>query len=153
MSPTDVWAVGQYYDASRTYALIEHWDGLTWTVVPSPTPPGEVNVSLSSVSTAAPNDVWAVGVFLPVGGTEAGVFENQLIEHWNGHRWGLVSPPGPEGELMGVSATSSDDAWAVGKFPNTLEHWDGVSWTASDSPPGQLADIAGTSSSDLWAGR
>jgi hypothetical protein len=35
----DVWAVGNAFGApGSTVTLIEHWNGQTWRVVPSPTP-------------------------------------------------------------------------------------------------------------------
>ena len=34
ISPTDVWAVGGYNFNGRT--LTEHWDGTSWSVIPSP---------------------------------------------------------------------------------------------------------------------
>lgn len=39
VSPNDVWAVGEVFDvpANSGRALIEHWDGRRWRVVPSPT--------------------------------------------------------------------------------------------------------------------
>src|SRR5205085_9470439 len=38
VSATDVWAVGQYRDASTgsDHTLIEHWNGSQWSVVSSP---------------------------------------------------------------------------------------------------------------------
>src|SRR5437870_2569475 len=42
-SPNDVWAVGYHSDSIyggcdtlECYTLIEHWDGMQWSVVPSP---------------------------------------------------------------------------------------------------------------------
>ena len=34
----DVWAVGSLGDSTGSYSLTEHWDGHTWTIVPSPNP-------------------------------------------------------------------------------------------------------------------
>ena len=61
----DVWAVG-YYDG---LILIEHWDGMTWRIVPGPG-----FGRLYGVAAAAVNDVWAVG-------SQAG---NSLIERYTG---------------------------------------------------------------------
>src|SRR3954454_19060342 len=35
-APNDIRAVGAYYDGTRSRTLTEHWNGTTWTVVPSP---------------------------------------------------------------------------------------------------------------------
>ena len=36
VSATDLWAAGEYHNGSVYQTLIEHWDGTTWSVVPSP---------------------------------------------------------------------------------------------------------------------
>src|SRR5205823_7288175 len=47
-SPNDVWAVGRHHDGYlRT--LVEHWDGSSWHVVPSPDATNDGNI-LSGVS-------------------------------------------------------------------------------------------------------
>ena len=48
LSPCNAWAVGNY-DPGQT--LITHWDGASWTQVPSPDPGTQ----------ARPSSVWAVG--------------------------------------------------------------------------------------------
>src|SRR5438128_3973083 len=65
LSADDVWAVG---------AHVIHWDGVSWTVLPSP------NISNSSIHTlasAGPADVWIAGAST----------RDWLIEHWDGNRW------------------------------------------------------------------
>lgn len=43
-APNDIWAVGSYQLSSNQDAtLIEHWDGSSWAVVPSPNPPGSTS--------------------------------------------------------------------------------------------------------------
>src|SRR5438046_2556043 len=59
--PRNVWAVG--FAGTTTLeqrSLIEHWDGASWNVVPSPGVDGEENF-LHAVSAASSNEVWAVG--------------------------------------------------------------------------------------------
>lgn len=36
LSGSDAWAVGVSHDAGPDQTLIEHWDGSSWSVVPSP---------------------------------------------------------------------------------------------------------------------
>src|SRR6185437_10212589 len=51
LSACDAWAVGSDSDDSRSTtekSLIEHWDGTSWTVVPSPDP-GSAKNELASV--------------------------------------------------------------------------------------------------------
>jgi hypothetical protein len=76
--------------------------------------------------------------------------------------WRVVpSPALAGGELIGVSALSSTDAWAVGSravggvFSTLAEHWDGTRWQEVPiSGPGnfnELRAVAIVTSSDAWA--
>jgi hypothetical protein len=89
-SPTDVWAVGESYNA-LTYTsatLIEHYNGTKWSIVPSPSP-GK-NAGLSGVTTSnASNDVWAVG-----SDTNPSTGLSQTLTlNWNGNAWVTVPSP------------------------------------------------------------
>jgi hypothetical protein len=130
IAPNDVWAVGSYgpeFGPQRT--LIEHWDGVKWSVVSSPSP-GIANYYLNGVTAVSANDVWAVGI-----GNSA------LIEHWNGTSWSIISNPG-SGTLNGVAAVSVNNVWAVGYNGSStggpastlIEHWNGTSWSIVSSP-------------------
>jgi hypothetical protein len=152
----NVWAAG----STSAGTLIEHWDGQTWTVVPSRNRPRERN-DLADISAAATNDVWAVGVSHAMDDSSA----SSLIEHWQGNRWRIVPSPDPQiyTALSGVDARASDDAWAVGYAVESSGvghtvalHWDGLGWTAVPTPsPGlydnSLADVATLAADDAWA--
>jgi hypothetical protein len=88
-SPTDVWAVGdQGVTDSSSSTLIEHWNGTKWSIVPSPSPGS--NGDLTGVTTSnASNDVWAVGSDEPAGTTQA----QTLTLNWNGTAWVTVASP------------------------------------------------------------
>lgn len=62
ISSSDVWIVGGIYATSgqSPEPLTLHWDGATWTIVPSPSI-GAVGTVLLGVAASASNDVWAVG--------------------------------------------------------------------------------------------
>jgi hypothetical protein len=110
-SASDAWAVGGYNTGGMNKTLIEHWDGHTWTLVPSPNP-GTDNFLLSVAATST-RDAWAVGSRF-----KSTTGERTLILHWNGTAWKLVPSPSP-GEpsgLAGVAATSPTNVWAVGNF-------------------------------------
>jgi hypothetical protein len=118
-SPDDVWAVGisGVYTGgfgSIAQTLIEHWDGQTWSIIPSPNPgvPGLGQGNwLYGVSGSAADEVWAVG--LSATATEDG--QQALIAHWDGTGWSAT--PGEKGRrdaLVGVEAVSTADVWAVG---------------------------------------
>ena len=60
VGPEDVWAMGQQVGASGPdQALIEHWDGRQWSVVPS-AGHGTASAMLFSITTGD-GGVWAVG--------------------------------------------------------------------------------------------
>ncbi len=158
LTPNDAWAVGHSTVAGpfpRTLAL--HWDGVSWSVVPTPSP-GNAD-ALFAVNGTSSRDVWAVGTW------DGATRTKTLIEHWDGNLWS-VSPsqnPGPGNNfLYDVEALTARDAWAVGArddgsgFGQTLlQHWDGVSWQVVDSPNvgtnNGLVSIAAVSPRDVWA--
>ena len=157
-SSNDVWAVGDIVSTSTGAAqtFIEHFDGKRWAVVPSPDASTQSNL-LDGVTAISATDAWAVGDFL----NASGVFQT-LTEHWDGTSWSIVtSPAGPglQNGLLGATAVSSSDVWAVGDSGSgtLIEQWDGTSWTVvpSPSPAGTLANplfgVAAVSATDIWA--
>jgi hypothetical protein len=159
VSANDVWAVGIYSGTGTTayQTLIEHWDGSTWAVVPSPNV-GPGRNELFGVAAAAANDVWAVGHSANLGE------ELTLIEHWDGSNWTVVPSPAPgfASALSGVAVVSANDIWAVGSYTSgsvnqTLtEHWTGSAWAVVASPsPGSntnlLWAVAAVATNDVWA--
>ena len=63
LSSTDVWAVGQlerFAGTDYNHALVEHWDGTSWMVIPTPHPSMAISI-LFGVAALSSNDVWAVG--------------------------------------------------------------------------------------------
>ena len=115
-APDDVWAVGDVWDPTPA-ALLLHWDGTQWAIVPGAAlPPG--SVELDGAAALAPDDAWAVGF------DSAGA----LTEHWDGTQWSVV-PAAGAGQLYAVAGVASDDVWAVGFGGNGLiEHWNGLAW-------------------------
>jgi hypothetical protein len=159
VSSNDVWAVGYSYDYDCglcAQTLIQHWDGQSWSIVPSPNP-GWSN-QLYGVSARAANDIWAVGDQWLDWSAKV-----PLILHYNGVAWQVVNyPPVSFGELNSVSALAENDVWAVGVSgvistgiaPLAL-HWDGTSWTAVPVPNEAdyvaLYSVSGVASNDVWA--
>jgi hypothetical protein len=110
----DVWTVGWSGSLSdvitHSRALIEHWNGRRWTVVPSPSVGLPIAI-LRGLAAGSTDDVWAVG---EQEGPSAGS-ERALIEHWNGRSWSVVPVPEPPGSsLAAVASVSRHDVWAVG---------------------------------------
>jgi hypothetical protein len=158
-SHTQAWAVGQTRVAASGdgfEALIEEWNGSTWSVVPG-APASASASSLNGVSGSGPGDIWAVG-------QNAGT---SFIEHWNGQSWSHVASPAgepPDGQLNAVSADSPADAWAGGSAMNAndqvvplIEHWNGTQWSVSPNAIGagsgrsEILSIAAISPADVWA--
>lgn len=61
LGPDDVWAAGWYLDSQNLVGrtLVEHWNGSSWSIVPSQDP--DTEDTFSGIAAAAPDDVWAVG--------------------------------------------------------------------------------------------
>jgi WD40 repeat protein len=160
VSASDIWAVGRYINDSGLQALIEHWDGTSWQVVPSPNVGSDDNF-LHSVAAVSASDIWAVGRH---GSSRSQTFQT-LIEHWDGISWQVVPSPnvGLDGAwLQGLAVVSATDIWAVGAYTHSggvqalIEHWDGISWQVVLSPNvgsghNSLHSVAAVSASDIWA--
>lgn len=149
IAPNDMWAVGSYIPASSNTAqpLAEHFNGTSWSVVPTP---ANANGQLLAVSAVSSNNVWAVG--------SNGSTNTALIEHWNGTSWSIVPTPAQPGTgwLNSVTAISANDVWAVGFAAghNLIEHFNGTSWSVVSAPAPRNSDlfsVSGTSSNDVWA--
>lgn len=140
-SPKNVWAVGTYcgpdcITSPATNTLFEHWNGKSWTQVPSPNP-ASYNY-LYGVSADSPTDAWAAGFY-----QNSGVGWAAFALHWNGTSWTQVPNPNPTASnfFSGVSAYSPSDVWAAGGDVNSMshqqtliEHWDGATWSQVPCP-------------------
>jgi hypothetical protein len=145
------WAVGEYGTKQGGEAtLLAHWNGTTWTQVPTPNPAGLAGSNgFSAVAATSSTNAWAVG----------GDTKGPLILHWNGTAWKQV--PSPSGALFGVAATSSTNAWVVGTYLHgtinsaLILHWNGATWTKVATPSSRagmnLTAVTATSSSNAWA--
>jgi hypothetical protein len=181
VSGSDCWAVGTVVGAGGggdpTAALIENWNGVSWSMVPSPAPtgPGVVGAFLQGVSCASAFSCVAVGYSTD----DTGANLHTVIEQWNGSAWSLVAAAATGqafDQLNQVQCLAADDCWAVGNAgptqqnPNFLpiypgaagdqgiiEHWDGSSWslTPSVNEPspdgGYLNGISCVDADDCWA--
>lgn len=160
VSDSDCWAVG-YHNYSNNLTLVEHWDGMQWSVVGSPNS-GNTSSSLSGVTCNSQSDCWAVGYYY------SGGYPQTLIEHWNGVEWSITPSPNASAgsnSLVSVTCASPIDCWAVGGWaafgfgPRTQTltvHWNGVSWTILPSPNVGTQDtyirsVSCASGDDCWA--
>lgn len=159
----DVWAVGHSTipigpDRDQ-FTTAMHWDGLRWSIVPSPSPgpaPGLITCQLWALDGVASNDLWAAGTYkIQVPGGWVG--QQVFAMHWDGSSWtvppGLPLPntsigAGVSGSrVLGVKAIFANDVWFVGDWldvvssssgqtirPGLLTHWDGSSFTQFNQP-------------------
>ena len=119
VSSTNAWAVGEDIGATSApggSTLIEHWNGTSWSIVPSPTPGADPG--LTAVAARGSSDVYAVGDNLPSinGGTVQG-----LILRWNGSTWSADTNPaqGSYSPLYAAATTAGGShEWAVGTISN-----------------------------------
>jgi hypothetical protein len=163
LSACNAWTVGTAIDASNVqHSLIEHWDGSSWKIIPSPDP-GTANNVLLGIRAASPTNIWAVGEY-DNGSTATGSADHALILHWNGTAWARQNTPSlgsASGQLFGVRAVSGSEAWAVGQtFAGSTQrslvlHFTGGKWRQVKIPHFSKADslssVAGTSARDMWA--
>ena|SRR5215469_11046920 len=140
-SPANAWAVGEYYTGTTNRALILHWNGRRWRQVHSPNP--GPSAGLSAVAATSATSAWSVG---------------SLIEHWNGTAWRRVPSPVRAMRLLGVTAPSARNAWAVGQTTAgtpLILHWNGTAWRRVPSPvrasDSTLVSVAALSPRDAWA--
>jgi hypothetical protein len=167
----DAWAVGTRFGGGvgatpAGLTLIEHWDGTTWSIVPSPNPaegtPGDDDV-LDAIAGTGPTDLWAVG---------SDVIEEDntiqlLFEHWNGTTWTAVASPTPAGSFQfasSITAVAADDVWVVGSdktdgSATLAAHWNGTTWsivptpdlTGHGDPQNDLTGVSAAGANDVWA--
>lgn len=161
VSPTSAWLVGSSLPnsgGSVSTAFIQHWDGTSWTVAPSPALPS--NSQLVAVNALSASNVWAVGQTTAASGAT-----KTVTEHYDGTSWTLVpSPtPGTSAQLTGVSITSTGVVASGYYFPSGASQQTlllrldstGTSWTQIPTPTlggisPQLLAIDGTSG-NYWA--
>jgi hypothetical protein len=166
----NVWAVG-YQPATNgaVLTLVEHWNGTSWSVVPSPQLSSTGSV-LTSVAAVSPSDIWAVGDSVDAPTTSV----QTLVEHYDGRTWKVIASPNPlpkafldQNVLVSVHAVSASNVWAVGhqqdfglqRTLTLIEHWNGTSWTVVASPndsvvtgsTNRLKAVTGFSGSNLYA--
>jgi hypothetical protein len=174
-APQDVWAVGGLLNYGAVGGtppperpLILHWDGTTWSVVPSARPADASAVELDGVAASTSHDVWAVGR------QDAGSAHllQPLIEHWDGAVSQVVASPMPSGAttgtLSGVARISgTQQLWAVGQWSHysvptlpqpLMEQWNGTTWQVVTSPAlptgahgGAWNGVVALAATDAWA--
>lgn len=168
LSTDDVWAVGFTLATSQSNGqqLIEHWDGIQWSIVKIPGVAQQLkgrSTILSRLVALSANNIWGIGT-----STDRSGHSTTLTEQWTGTTWKIVPSPNPGSminALHSAVAISANDIWAVGYFANSnsnltgqtlIEHWDGRQWSIVPSPkvgaPSAVLHAAtALSTKDVWA--
>jgi hypothetical protein len=110
-------ASGSYTTASGASApLAERWNGSTWTIKPTPLPPGADGGVLSGVWCVSAASCTAVGWSAGIGTSGASF---ALAEYWNGKTWTVQATASPAGHkaLEAVACTAQRACTAVGITP------------------------------------
>jgi hypothetical protein len=154
VSPTNAWAVGEYFKGSDFRTLVLHWNGSSWRQITdkNANPAGQ----LDTVAVAG-GDLWT-------GGARDFLLKSVLVTHTASGWQHTSAPAGFEGVFNGIAATSASDVWGVAggatgdgqSTATVILHWDGSSWqqVASPSPGsngGTFTGVAATSAGNAWA--
>lgn len=127
LAPNDVWAVGFSTPVAppkqaATVTLIEHFDGTSWAVVPSPNVgPNSANQSnrLLGLTGNSADDIWAFGSYFAADGSG---HQMTLLLHWDGTSWTVASSPSPTKDgfpcdlLWAGVVSSPGDVWILGSM-------------------------------------
>jgi hypothetical protein len=164
-SPTDIWSVGSLLpgpNQTRVHTLAVHYNGKSWTRVPTPDVGTEANW-LYGVAALPDGTAWATGTYT----LASGYTDDALTMHWNGSEWTVVpaaNPGAAENMLYSTTGVSDSDVWAVGTYGDSegffhplIEHWDGHAWSAvpifgvPSRVDGILTEVTSSPSEGVWA--
>ena len=117
LAPDNAWAVGYSTPGlagqSATLTLILHWDGTTWSIVPSPNVGPNTNRLLGITANSA-DDIYAFGSNFTADGSGN---QMTLLLHWDGTSWTIVPSPNPtKGNFL-------DDLLFAGVVPSPGNIW------------------------------
>jgi hypothetical protein len=125
--------------------LIEHWNGHEWSIMHAPRPAGATLTGLADIACPRPISCFAVGWY---GVSSPPSQTRTLVEHWNGHRWSVLTSPTPR--LMtslgftAVACPQPISCFGVGSTATAsmVEHWNGHAWSIMKTPPShKISDL------------
>ena len=159
-SRNSAWAVGGYGNRQGgsfpLRALVEHWDGHKWSVMPSPDP-GVTQNGLIDAIAESPDAFWTLAALDS---------SDVVVEHWDGTAWHTYRLKGFTSYTATMTLTGSDDVWVVGEGRHGDQydlgservrymHWDGHTWSVIPAPKvngrAQIHAIVPSSPLDVWA--
>lgn len=150
---------------------------LTWSELPTASPPGATHCLLRDLKAFAPNDVWAAGnALVPQNGNQD---EVTVAMHFDGVSWSRIPSPSPAPTglstclLWAIDGVSSNDLWVAGSYRRQVNggwvgqqvfamQWNGSGWTVPASLPlpatslgagvtgASIYDLAAIAGNDVW---
>jgi carboxypeptidase family protein len=121
-APSDVWAVG----TNNVGTVVAHWDGTTWSDVPSPDPGS--GGFLNEIAATAPNQFWAVGSYF-----DRQFNERTLVEQ---------SPSTTQGSLVGDTSFAQATITWIGPQNGSTQTDSFGHYDAAGLPAGRYNVIA-----------
>lgn len=139
-APDDVWAVGTRervvdpndpYNGHRADGLVAHWDGVTWTEVPTPftgLTANDVAAEFKSVDGTSTTDVWALAVKYTY--INQSIYHQLVPEHWDGSSWTTIGglEAGGTGELSVGTDQQKDQVWELAEVGTAIHACSGPIW-------------------------
>lgn len=143
LAANNIWVAGSMKDPQTNYGrgLIEHWDGVQWSVSRA-VPYGQQSY-LTGIAAVSAADVYAVGYYYDTSPRHTIL---PLLEHWNGTQWSVLASPALSdsyiSQFNAVAAMAANDIWVVGSVVSKadgitrtlLEQWNGRQWNVFSTP-------------------
>ena len=156
VTATDCFAVGYitFTSANGYTSRAARWDGMRWTVQPSPPTPVPQFNGLNGVSCTSESSCTAVGDDSSPGSGTSPLVQTTIAEQWNGTSWTIQPTMNQTGAndtvLAAVSCPSATSCIAVGWYQPAIassngpsgtgepipfsEGWNGSSWESLPTP-------------------
>ena len=136
-------AAGYANDGTADQALIEQWNGATWSILPTADSSPSLSNYFDGVTCASTTFCEAVG------SSSNGSVYMTRIDQWNGTAWSTVATPNyptaTYNSLNGVSCAGASFCVAVGEADvstgpvNLVEQWNGSAWSVVSVPDANAA--------------
>jgi photosystem II stability/assembly factor-like uncharacterized protein len=142
LSSSNGWAVGDG-------GTVLHFDGMSWSLIPSSTSLDLFGISFGSPNSLSPNAGFAVG---GSAGNAAAIYRNEVT--WASAMTGLTSPGAQR--LSSAFVNSASDVWAVDSVSGAFWHWSGTfglggGWTMVSSAVAGLNSVWMVNTAEGWA--